>query len=90
MTDLVPAPNHGARLSDEQGKSGQSLQLFIDAIGLYLNANRALLNDYTVATVPAAETAYGLIMVTDEAGGAVTAFSDLTNWRRTTDRAIIS
>ena len=90
MTDLVPVPNHGARLIDEQGKSGQSLQLFIDAIGLYLNANRALLNDYTVATVPAAETAYGLIMVTDETGGPVPAYTDLTNWRRVTDGAIIS
>ena len=31
-----------------------------------------------------------LIYVTDEAGGAVPAFSDGTNWRRVTDRAIVS
>lgn len=30
------------------------------------------------------------IVVTDEAGGAVMAFSDGTNWRRVTDRAIVS
>lgn len=31
-----------------------------------------------------------LIYVTDEAGGAVLAVSDGTNWRRQTDRAVIS
>lgn len=31
-----------------------------------------------------------LIYVTDEVGGAVLAFSDGTNWRRVTDRAIVS
>ena len=31
-----------------------------------------------------------LIYVTDETGGAVPAFSDGTNWRRVTDRAIVS
>lgn len=31
-----------------------------------------------------------IIYVPDEAGGAVLAFSDGTDWRRTTDRAVIS
>ncbi len=31
-----------------------------------------------------------LIYVTDETGGAVPAFSDGTNWRRVTDRAVVS
>lgn len=31
-----------------------------------------------------------LIFVRDETGGAVLAFSDGTNWRRVTDRAIVS
>lgn len=31
-----------------------------------------------------------LVYVTDETGGAVPAFSDGTNWRRVTDRAIVS
>ena len=31
-----------------------------------------------------------LIYVTNEAGGPVLAFSDGTNWRRVTDRAIVS
>ena len=31
-----------------------------------------------------------LIFVSDETGGAVPAFSDGTNWRRVTDRAVVS
>ena len=46
--------------------------------------------NYTVAGVPSAATVGGFIFVTDETGGAVTAFSDGTNWRRTTDRAIVA
>lgn len=46
---------------------------------------------YTVAGVPAAAAWAGaLIYVSNEAGGAQPAFSDGTNWRRFTDRAIIS
>lgn len=47
--------------------------------------------EYTVATVPAAATNQGaMVMVTDEVGGYVPAFSDGTNWRRVTDRNIIA
>jgi len=46
---------------------------------------------YTVATVPTASSYTGaIIMVSDETGGYVPAFSDGTNWRRVTDRAIVS
>jgi hypothetical protein len=46
---------------------------------------------YTVATVPSAALGAGqIIYVSDDVGGAVLAFSDGTNWRRVTDRAIIS
>lgn len=46
---------------------------------------------YTVATLPNAATyTGGMIFVSDESGGAVMAFSDGTNWRRVTDRAIVS
>jgi hypothetical protein len=45
---------------------------------------------YTVAGVPSASSAGRLVYVSDESGGAVMAFSDGTNWRRVTDRAIIS
>lgn len=47
---------------------------------------------YTVGTVPSASAAGAgaQIYVSDESGGAVPAFSDATNWRRVTDRAVIS
>lgn len=45
--------------------------------------------EYTVASLPTGE-AGGMIMVTDETGGYVPAFYDGTNWRRVTDRAIVS
>lgn len=46
---------------------------------------------FTVLTVPDATLHAGAyIHVSDEVGGPVLAFSDGTNWRRVTDRAIIS
>lgn len=49
-------------------------------------------NSYTVAGVPNASLVPpgSMIYISNEAGGAVPAFSDGTNWRRVTDRAIIS
>ena len=65
-----------------------------NGIGLwarYLSPLNDSLTGYTVATLPTASTNLGrTIFVSDETGGAVTAFSDGTNWRRTTDRAIVS
>ncbi len=46
---------------------------------------------YTVAELPdPALHPRELVYVSNEAGGAVVAFSDATNWRRVTDRAICS
>jgi hypothetical protein len=42
---------------------------------------------FTIATLPAV-TDQRAIIVTNESGGAVMAFSDGTNWRRVTDRAV--
>lgn len=51
----------------------------------------AVLASFTVATVPTASLyTGGMIYVSNETGGAVPAFSDGTNWRRVTDRAIVS
>lgn len=49
-----------------------------------------LLPSYTVSGLPTASPAGQMAYVTNEAGGAVPAFSDGTNWRRVTDRAIVS
>lgn len=51
---------------------------------------------YTVADLPSASAFdpttgdCAFVYVSDESGGAVPAFSDGTNWRRFTDRAIVS
>ena len=49
-----------------------------------------ILPSYTVAGVPSASPAGKMAYISNESGGAVPAFSDGTNWRRVTDRAIIS
>lgn len=52
--------------------------------------NIAGLRAYSKASLPSSSTIGGMIYVTDDVGGAVPAFSDGSNWRRVTDRAIIS
>lgn len=51
------------------------------------------LPSYTVAqlaTLPPASYPHCMIYVSNEAGGAVPAFSDGSNWRRVTDRNVVS
>jgi hypothetical protein len=55
-----------------------------------LYPDQLVLPNYTVSTLPSASAPGGMIYVTNESGGAVPAFSDGTNWRRVTDRAIVS
>lgn len=46
---------------------------------------------YAVAGLPAASAGAGqIVMVADESGGAVLAYSDGADWRRVTDRAVVS
>lgn len=42
------------------------------------------------AILTATANPYALVFCSNESGGAVVAFSDGTNWRRVTDRAVIS
>jgi hypothetical protein len=49
-----------------------------------------ILPSFTVSTLPAADPAGQMLFVTDETGGSVPAFSDGTNFRRVTDRQIVS
>lgn len=54
--------------------------------------NPFIFPSYAKAALPSAVTAGAgaAVFVTDEAGGAVLAFSDGANWRRVTDRAVVS
>lgn len=49
-----------------------------------------VLASYVKTALPSPAQAGTLIYVTNEIGGAVPAFADGTNWRRVTDRAIVS
>jgi len=58
----------------------------------YLDSRVSKADAFTVATLPSASArgAGAMIYVSNETGGAVLAFSDGTDWRRTTDRNIVS
>ena len=45
---------------------------------------------YTVSSLPSANQPGQMIYVSDETGGATMAFSDGSDWRRITDRAVVS
>lgn len=55
-----------------------------------LQPDQVIFPTFTVSTVPIANPGGQMIYVSDETGGAVIAFSDGVNWRRVTDRQIIS
>lgn len=48
------------------------------------------LPQFAKLNLPPATKAARMIFVTDDVGGATPAFSDGTNWRRTSDRNVIS
>jgi len=47
-------------------------------------------DSFTVSSLPSAAQPGQMIYVSDETGGSVMAFSDGSNWRRITDRAVVS
>ena len=65
------------------------LGTLVAASGL-IYPDQLVLPSYTVATLPSAGVSAQVVYVSNESGGAVLAFSDGTNWRRVTDRAIVS
>lgn len=48
------------------------------------------LASYTIAELPTPTSFPSIIYVSNESGGSVPAFSDGNNWRRVTDRAIVT
>jgi hypothetical protein len=79
-TVLMLAPNENVGV----GTATPSTKLHVDG--------PARVGQYTVAALPSASTAGAgtVAYVSNETGGAVLAFSDGTNWRRVTDRAVVS
>jgi len=92
MTSITSKPDYGATLT-ETGKATQEFQVFLDDLESRLNdvvGAQVTLTSYTVLTLPPVISAPGMIFVSNESGGSVPAFSDGTNWRRVTDRNIVS
>jgi len=95
MTDIVSKPDHNATLVEE-GKATEAFQLFLDDIEKNFNSsllgvNGLELRIYMVANLPTPPSNKSfMVFVSDASGGSIPAFWDGTNWRRVTDRAIIS
>lgn len=92
--EIVTRPDHRDTITDADLPS-RTYEVFFDEVvqklNLYALGQAVSLPSYVVSSVPpAASWVGGMIYVSDESGGAVTAFSDGTSWRRTTDRVIIS
>jgi hypothetical protein len=87
-------PNVGNASSNSVliGSSGTNVFFLTStgAFGLAGTGAMYLLPNYAVASLPTVANLGGFIYVTDESGGAVPAFSDGANWRRVTDRAIVT
>jgi hypothetical protein len=89
ITSLVAANTlYGIRSQIAAG-TGTRYNIFADGTAPNKFGGPVEFPSFTVATLPAA-TAARFIYVSDETGGPIMAFSDGTNWRRVTDRAIIS
>ena len=90
----------GRALIDDATAAAQVTTLGLTQAGLKNVANTwtlaqtftapPIIPSYTVAGVPSATPAGQLAYISNETGGAVLAFSDATNWRRVTDRAVIA
>lgn len=81
----------GAALYQEFVEHAQRSNATLPMDGTEPMTGPLVLASYEVSALPDAATyARGMIYVSDETGGAVPAFSDGTNWRRVTDRAIVS
>jgi len=70
--------------------STQSYNLGLIFAGGLVYPSQFILPSFTVSTLPSVNPAGQMLFVTDETGGSIPAFSDGTNWRRVTDRQIVS
>jgi hypothetical protein len=92
-------PAYGEKITPE-GNASTNFQLYLDdleeRLNTFLLGDAVKIPSYAKASLPSAANNFetgessSLIYVTDDVGGAVVAFTDGTDWRRVTDRAVIS
>lgn len=75
-------------LITDSGSQSYGLGFIVTQGSVY--PNQFVLPSFTVSTLPSANPAGQMLFVTDETGGSIPAFSDGTNWRRLSDREIVS
>lgn len=86
-TDVVTVSSDLGNVTDSPTVS---IDLGLLVVGGIVQPAMFILPSYTVSTLPNVNPVGQVILVSDEVGGAVPAFSDGSNWRRMTDRAIVS
>lgn len=85
MTVRVPRPDE--QMAGPQGLMSRIWYRFFSDMA----AAAGVLEAYTIATLPdAGANKYRQVVVTDESGGEIPAWSDGTDWRRTSDGAVVS
>jgi len=85
------APLQGTSPAEIQQWARQLSQQVETALsGIVADINASPVRAYTVDTLPSPAETKRIIYVIDETGGAVLAFNDGTDWRRVTDRAVVS
>ena len=92
---IVTSPQHGDQITRRDGLGpARGMRVFMDdlvlKLNLYLLGDRVVPPEYEVADLPDPTDGNGMIFVTDESGGPTIAYSDLSNWRRVSDGAVVT
>lgn len=97
MSRQVNNPTNWRRLRPPKWQQDQDVSVYLSNVELWARQVYENITDikelrsYTVANLPdASELEAHILYVSDESGGATLAFSDGTDWRRVSDRAIVS
>lgn len=89
---ILTAPRPEERATDGAGRLSRILWDWVSRVTQVLGGKQPLqLAAYTVAGLPDADK-WGrcIVVVTNEAGGEIPAWSDGTSWRRVSDGAVVS
>lgn len=90
MAGINQIPDPSSRLVTSDGRSERVWFEWFRSVSREIRSTKNAAPSYLKTALPPATTAGEIIFVSNESGGAVLAFSDGTNWRRVTDRAIVS
>ncbi len=89
---VVRMTNNGSAAAWVDLVAGTNITLTQNAANIAVSSGDSTfqLGSHNAGSLPSASPAGQLIYVPDESGGAVPAFSDGSDWRRVTDRAVVT